>query len=1215
MQKYSEMLQKETDWVEIIHQEMFMMEYCYFGVAFAVSADFIVRADLNIAMGSSLEYEVGKRYTFWFKVGLFKPTAGSSTMDLIDERFAFQFYVMGKVGLKMGVKAKIAAGIGSTKLASIGITAELGPYIKLYGFFLYEYEKMRPANTKGWIYDQRMAGALYLEFGVYFILGFEASALKIFEYSKDFVNEEIPLLTAGDRRYRYAFDYQPQRGEQVRVVDENSDSRDGITMKLPDSLRAVSYVDLDTGVLGSESYDYNKYNVTLSNPNFSIDRNGKISVNVPEGVQYMECDLTLTWLYNKLAFSEYDMSVTIPLVWTNLTTAELNEYFTASVRVGNNIEGYQTVWSQRVRKNQLFNLPTADEIKKLIGYESYDNGSGSNMKYSLVAGYNTQASKNLTIYTDTVYDFDVTLKEYTITVNGIQNPDGTTISKPYTVKYGKTFDFSDLAWTGTSIADTAYTKFTDVTTGTTIMIIDKDGQSVNQVIDLTQPVTGKIAVALADGNTTATANYVDDSVVATFQFAGISHEDITQKLKKNSKPNLVSIEAIAEAADMVIQDISPAIGKMQSSTSYIVYLGKLTGSKITISFEENGGGQVPDLVKTVGGLIGVLPEPLKTGYTFDGWFVDDKLSEMFTLTKMPETDITLYAKWTPNTYTVTLNANGGAFEGELNTTTVTVTFGESYGELPRPSKTGVNFAGWYTDAAGGVLVSNVTIAQNHNLYAHWSELNVIDATNMKLDGITSLVYDGTAKVVTVVSGSAVSVSGSAVSVSGSAVIIRTPVDSNIFTIQYKRSDADEWSNTAINAGLYSVKVSLDTGIYTDYAPFEKIFRDVMVIAKAPSYFLLTTPNQLTGTVMGKGNIVVQKLRKGVDYIGDGTLEYAVVPEMSLVAMPWNWQTSNVFLNVGNNNILDWQYALTARIGESENYLASELTVCEQKEILYVKFWVPIVNTIRIEAGTNHTLDEENGYTYKVRIKTSNIANAGTDSKIYAGLSYGSNPVSEAESGIEVFRLDNGGNDFEKGDCDDYSLYMDNDAGRSMQPMYFELYFIEKGLFSGWHCEWIEVDIYKNGQYLATSERIAVNKWFEKSKDSFKTMIQFKRNITAVDGFDSNRESLTLTAADHSGTYDFTFHGTVYDQFIPEGYNPYDYLYSPELNIAANGYEDCIDRTVNSITLDKEKLYDRMVANNCYTLEFTITLNFNDNITTDSMKVLSKTIEITRPVIE
>lgn len=73
--------------------------------------------------------------------------SGSSEIDLIDERFAFQFYVMGTLGVKAGVKAEIAFGLLSTSLASIGANVEFGAYVKLYGNFIYYFEDLRPANT------------------------------------------------------------------------------------------------------------------------------------------------------------------------------------------------------------------------------------------------------------------------------------------------------------------------------------------------------------------------------------------------------------------------------------------------------------------------------------------------------------------------------------------------------------------------------------------------------------------------------------------------------------------------------------------------------------------------------------------------------------------------------------------------------------------------------------------------------------------------------------------------------------------------------------------------------------------------------------------------------------------------------------------------------------------------------------------------------------
>ena len=818
MEKYSEMLQKETDWVKIVDHEMFGKEMCFYGIAIKAHVNFVVRADVNIAMGTSLEYEVGKRYTFWFKIGLFKPKAGSETMDLIDERFAFQFYVMGKLGLKMGVAASIEVGIGSTEFASIGITAELGPYIKLYGFFIYEYEKMKPANTSKWIYQERMAGALYMEFGLYFILTFDAHAIgNLFEYSHDFFNMEIPLLKAGEKRYQYAFAYEPQEGEQVRIVDEDNNSTNGITMNLPDSLRALSYVDLNTGVLGSEPYAYDKYNITFSNPNFSIDKNGKISVNVPQGVQYMECDVTLTWLYGKLAFSQYDMTVTIPLVWTNLSSAELNEYFTASVRVGNDKDGYQTIWSQRVKKNQEFDLPTIEKVKKLINYANYDNGSGTNMKYASISDYGSQDTKNLKIYTDTVYDIEVTYEDYSVTVSGIEQADGTKTSKTYTAQYGKAFDFTDLANTGTNKPgatpeNTTFTKFATLTAEKAQVDI---GNGELPTYDLTAPIEGKYALAIAANKVNPVASYVDDSVLATFQFDGVTHADVIQKLKKGTEPNLAEIDEIVSAQGMALKEISPAFGKLFTNTIYTVTCGNLTGPEVTLSFETNGGNAIADITKVVGSIIGTLPTPTKIGYTFDRWYSDAELTTAFAANKMPSESITLYAKWAPNTYTVTLSANGGTFGGDESTKNISVTYGNTYGELATPTRSGKSFIGWFTAPQDGTEVNADTIVEtagNHTLYARWTDLQSIDTNVFTFTPVTSTYVKGTLV---------------------PASYVKSEAYANVdgFTFEYRlQSDANAVIETPIGAGTYDMVVKRAAD--NTYAQFEYRYTGVVIIEKA-----------------------------------------------------------------------------------------------------------------------------------------------------------------------------------------------------------------------------------------------------------------------------------------------------------------------------------------------------------------------------------------------
>ena len=54
--------------------------------------------------------------------------------------------------------------------------------------------------------------------------------------------------------------------------------------------------------------------------------------------------------------------------------------------------------------------------------------------------------------------------------------------------------------------------------------------------------------------------------------------------------------------------------------------------------------------------------------------------------------VTLYAQWERKPYTVTFNSNGGNVEPESKT----ITYGNDYGELPVPTKTGYTFLGWNT---------------------------------------------------------------------------------------------------------------------------------------------------------------------------------------------------------------------------------------------------------------------------------------------------------------------------------------------------------------------------------------------------------------------------------------------------------------------------------------------------------------------------------------
>ncbi len=82
-----------------------------------------------------------------------------------------------------------------------------------------------------------------------------------------------------------------------------------------------------------------------------------------------------------------------------------------------------------------------------------------------------------------------------------------------------------------------------------------------------------------------------------------------------------------------------------------------------------------------------------------------------------------------DTFDVAFSANGGS----VDVAKKSVTKGAAYGELPVPTRTGYDFAGWFTAVDGGTSVSADTVADKSvTLYAHWTPIRY--AISYVLDG-------------------------------------------------------------------------------------------------------------------------------------------------------------------------------------------------------------------------------------------------------------------------------------------------------------------------------------------------------------------------------------------------------------------------------------------------------------------------------------------------
>lgn len=121
-----------------------------------------------------------------------------------------------------------------------------------------------------------------------------------------------------------------------------------------------------------------------------------------------------------------------------------------------------------------------------------------------------------------------------------------------------------------------------------------------------------------------------------------------------------------------------------------------------------------------------LADITKDGYTFGGWYTDSGFKNRITRVNSITEPLTIYAKWIPNQYSITLNSVGG----KISTNTATVTYDSSY-TLEVPVRDGCIFLGWfdgtgnsavaYTDETGKSL-SNWTLTEGKTLYAKWKEV-------------------------------------------------------------------------------------------------------------------------------------------------------------------------------------------------------------------------------------------------------------------------------------------------------------------------------------------------------------------------------------------------------------------------------------------------------------------------------------------------------------
>lgn len=165
-----------------------------------------------------------------------------------------------------------------------------------------------------------------------------------------------------------------------------------------------------------------------------------------------------------------------------------------------------------------------------------------------------------------------------------------------------------------------------------------------------------------------------------------------------------------------------------NTTLYAHY--KINEYQVSLSVNNEAGGSVQGSgLKEFGSEVIIIAQP-KAGYSFVGWFCEgDLISNTITYSfEMPNHPKSFVAKWAANTYTISMDVNGGT---ALSEPAKDIKFDSSY-SLPITNREGYTFAGWFLGAngTGKQLTDNVgnaidvwDIADDTIVYAKWNIIN------------------------------------------------------------------------------------------------------------------------------------------------------------------------------------------------------------------------------------------------------------------------------------------------------------------------------------------------------------------------------------------------------------------------------------------------------------------------------------------------------------
>ena len=687
-EKYADMLENNPDWIDLVNVNIFSNEARILAgiIVVGVQGDFVVSAKVNIMLGMSFEYSVSKRYTFTLNV--FSKSSSSNCVDLTKSNYRFDMYVMGTLGLRAGIRLTVYAGLFSKKVASIGITAEAGAYVQMWGYFYYSTSWVAGSSKKS-----SASGAMLLEVGAYLEIRFLASAFNgRFKYAPVLYDKYWPLWNMGSVENVYGFNYETIEGEKD---DKDINMGANTSVALPVDRLNMSYMNLRNGATTDKTYTYGDFDITTTG-NFKYE-NGVISVNIPDGSNEEKGTVTLTWKGAPLSFTSKPLSYTLDITWSDPSRVHSVSYelnggtaYENGEALPDGISGETAITGAKLTE------PSAELKKEFYVFGGWYQDAACKIPWNFAKD---KVTKNLVLHAK----WDPEPYEIAYELDGGTNSEANpatytaedTVKLADPVKAGYVF----LGWYTT--ADGTGTKVTEIAAGSrgakTFYALWTPAEQTYEIHHMLQTLDG--------------TDYEDAETVKATALTG------------------TNVKAGAEQSK-VYTGFTFDTTKTEDSEGVIPGEGtlvlKLYYSRNTYDVTFSGTDSADQTVKVpYQGKVNEPQAPVKAGYTFTGWYVTAEPSKLWDFGTNVVTDVTeLRAGWSANTYNVTFDLQGGA-GGNSN---VQATYDSAMPTITVPARAGYQFAGYYDKAEGGTKYYNAdgssaadwNKAGDTTLYAQWT---------------------------------------------------------------------------------------------------------------------------------------------------------------------------------------------------------------------------------------------------------------------------------------------------------------------------------------------------------------------------------------------------------------------------------------------------------------------------------------------------------------